>query len=205
MTILIVVVTALVSILAFSNEQVMGKLIFNPYVIRHKNEWFRFITSGFIHADWMHLIINMLVLYSFGGVVEYYYDEVFAEKGTYYFILLYFGAMLIAVAPSYAKHKNDPAYTALGASGAVSAIVFTAILFNPMSKICLWGILCLPGILLGPAYLAYSYYMSKKGGDHINHDAHFWGAVFGILFSIALKPALFLHFIDQVMHFNQAS
>jgi membrane associated rhomboid family serine protease len=198
MTTYILAVTIILSITALNNEQVMRKMIFNPYLIQHKKEWFRFITSGFIHADWMHLIINMLVLYSFGGVVERYYNEVFDLKGEYYYGLLYFGGMLIAVAPSYAKHKNDPGYNALGASGAVSAVIFTAILFNPLQKIYLYGVVGLPGIVLGPGYLAYSYYMSKKGGDHINHDAHFWGAVFGVLFTILLKPSIALYFINEI-------
>jgi len=198
MTLYILVITIILSITALNNEQVMRKMIFNPYQIQHGNEWFRFITSGFIHADWMHLIINMFVLYGFGGVVENYYNQVFEGKSEYYYLLLYFGGMLIAVAPSYAKHKNDPSYNALGASGAVSAVIFTAILFNPLQKIYFYGIIGLPGILLGPAYLAYSYYMGKKGGDHINHDAHFWGAVFGVLFTIALKPTIALYFINEI-------
>ena len=202
MTILIVVVTVLISFLALNNDQVMRKLIFNPYQIQHRKEWYRVFTSGFIHADWMHLIINMLVLYSFGKAVEYYYNEVFEAKGTYYFLLLYFGALLVSVTPSYAKHKNNPGYNALGASGAVSAITFAAIVFNPMAKIYIWGIIGLPGIILGIIYIVYSWYMGKKGGDHVNHDAHLWGAVFGALFTILLKPALLMHFFEQIINFN---
>lgn len=204
MTIFIIVATVITSLIAFRNELFMQHLIFNPYTIQHRNQWYRFITSGLIHADWIHLIINMLVFYSFGKAVEFYYAAIFPGKSDYYFSLLYFGGMLISVAPSYAKHKNDPGYNALGASGAVSAVTFAAILFDPMSKIYIWGIIGLPGIVLGPAYLAYSWYMGKKGGDNINHDAHFWGAVFGVLFTIALKPNLFLHFIDQLTNFNSA-
>ena len=202
MTILIVVITSIISIAALSNEQMMRNMIFNPYLIQHRNQWYRFISSGLIHADWMHLIINMLVFFSFGKAVEYYYEAIFAGKSTYYFLLLYFGGMLIAVTPSYAKHRHDPGYNALGASGAVSAITFAAILLNPMSQIYIWGVIGLPGIVLGPLYLAYSWYMSRKGGDHINHDAHFWGAVFGVLFTIALKPTLFLHFLNQLAGSN---
>lgn len=202
MTIMLVFVTVIISIIALNNEQLMGKLIFNPYLVQHRKQWHRFITSGFIHADWMHLLINMFVLYSFGKVVELYYQAVFDDKGNYYFLLLYFGGILFSVTPTYGRHKNDPGYNALGASGAVSAIVFAAILFDPMSKIYLWGIIGFPGIVLGIVYLAYSWYMGKKGGDNINHDAHFWGAVFGVLFTVLLKPTLAMHFISRLTGFG---
>ncbi len=179
----------------------MQRLIFNPYMITERRQWYRFITSGFIHADWMHLIINMLVLWSFGNVVERYYQAIFEEKAVFYFIMLYLGALIVSIAPSYKRHMHNAAYNALGASGAVAAVLFTAILFQPLEKVYLYGIIGLPGILLGVAYLAYSYYMDKKGGDFINHDAHFWGAVFGVVFTIALKPSIFLHFLDQLTSF----
>lgn len=204
MTNYLVASTSIISIIALNNDQVMRKMIFNPYQIQHRNEWYRFISSGLIHADWIHLIVNMFVLFSFGKAVEYYYEAVFAEKSTYYYLLMYFGGMLIAVTPSFNKHKNDPGYNALGASGAVSAVIFAAILFDPMSKIYIWGIIGLPGIVLGPVYLAYSWYMGKKGGDSVNHDAHFWGAVFGVLFTIALKPSLLIHFFNQLTNFNSS-
>jgi membrane associated rhomboid family serine protease len=202
MTLFLVVITAAISILALSNHVLMRNMIFNPYQIQHQNQWYRFITSGLIHADWMHLFINMFVLYSFGRAVEYYYEIVFPVNSKYYFMLLYFGGMLISVAPSYAKHKNDPGYNALGASGAVSAVTFAAIVFDPLNKIYLWGFIGLPGILLGVAYLGYSWYMGKKGGDNVNHDAHFWGAVFGALFTFGLKPSLVLHFFNALINFN---
>jgi len=200
MTLYIVIVTVAVSILALNNAEVMGKLIFNPYLVQHRNQWYRFFTSGFIHADWMHLIVNVMVLYSFGRVVEADYAAVFANKSTYYYLLLYFGALFIAAAPGYAKNKSNPGYNALGASGAVSAVIFAGILFHPMEKLYLLGVpaLGIPGILFGPAYLFYEWYMGKRGGDNIGHDAHFWGAIFGLLFTITMKPAVVLYFLDQL-------
>jgi membrane associated rhomboid family serine protease len=202
MTEFIVIFTAIISLLAFYNHELMYKLIFNPYMITERRQWYRFVTSGFIHADWMHLIINMLVLWSFGKVVEEYYNEIFESKGTWYFILLYLGGIVISITPSYKRHKHNAGYNGLGASGAVSAVLFAAILFQPLQKIYLYGLIGLPGILMGVAYLVYSYYMDKKGGDNVNHDAHFWGAVYGVIFTIALKPAIFLYFLDQLTSFS---
>ena len=198
MTLLLVLVTAVISIIAFSNRSLLNKLMLNPWMVQHRHEYWRLLTSGFVHADWMHLLINGFVLFSFGNVVENYYGYYFGEKSTYYFLLLYFAGILIANAPSMAKHKNNAYYNSLGASGAVSAILFAAILFSPWTKVYLFGVIGIPGILLGPLYLYGEYRMGKQGGTNINHDAHFWGAIFGILFTICLKPGIFLDFIQQL-------
>lgn len=196
MTIIITGITVIISLLALSNQDLMRKLIFNPYLVNKKQEWWRFFTSGFIHADFIHLAINMFVFYSFGNAVEYYFGEAYDNKASYYFIMLYLGGMLISNAPTYAKNKTNYLYNSLGASGAVSAVLFAAILFNPWSKIYIWGVIGIPGIVLGPLYLFYEYRSSTRKGDNINHDAHFWGAVFGIIFPILIKPSLGLAFIE---------
>ncbi len=201
MTLRIVVFTVLVSLAALYNREILRRLIFNPYVVLQRRQWYRFISAGFIHADYMHLGVNMLVLYSFGRAVEAYYAAVFPQYGTLYYILLYLGALLFSITPSYAKHKQDPGYNALGASGAVAAILFTAILFNPLNPVYFMGVLPLPGILVAVGYVAYEYYAGKKGGDNINHDAHLWGAGFGVLFTLVLKPGLLLTFFQQLVNF----
>jgi membrane associated rhomboid family serine protease len=198
MTLYIVIITILISIWAFQSERIYQKFLFNPYLIEHRKEWYRFFSSGFIHADWIHLGINMLVLYQFGRRVEEFYDAVFGMKAWYYYLILYLGGILVAILPSYKKHKDDPYYNGLGASGAVSAVLFTDILFNPWEKVYLFGLLGMPGIIFGVAYLVYSYYMDRKGNDNINHNAHFWGAVFGVIYTLALKPSIFLHFINAI-------
>ncbi|MEX0965692.1 MAG: rhomboid family intramembrane serine protease [Bacteroidia bacterium] len=197
MTLIIIVLTCLLSIPAFSNGALMYKLIFNPYQIQQRNEYYRFLTSGFLHANWMHLIFNMLVLYWFGANVEFEFFRHFDEKGNLLYILLYLLAIVCSSIFTFFKHKDDPHYNSLGASGAVSAVVFASILFQPFADLCLYGLLCLPGILFGAAYLAYSWHMSKRGGDNINHDAHFYGAVFGIVFTIVLEPQIGLDFINK--------
>ena len=115
-----------------------------------------------------------------------------------YFLTLYLGGIVVSILPTYFLQKNNPDYNALGASGAVSALLFTFILFQPLQKICLYGILCLPGILLGVIYLGYSWYSARKQSDNVNHDAHFWGAIYGVLVNIAFNPSIVPYFINQL-------
>ena len=203
MTLYILLATVAVSIGAFQSRQVLDRLIFNPYKVHKQSEWYRFLSSGLIHADWMHLLVNMFVLYSFGPVVEQYYADAFGGKAGPYFLVLYAGGLVFSILPTYRKRLNQPGYNALGASGAVSAIVFSYILFNPLQKLCLYGLLCLPGILFGLGYVFYSYYMDKKAKDNINHDAHLWGAVYGFVFTILLQPSLLKSFFAQIIFFRE--
>ncbi len=200
MTIYIIITTVIISLICFNNHNLNAKLIFNPYLVKHNKEWYRMVTSGFQHADFLHLFVNMFVMLSFGRAVENYYSLVFGQYSDWAFLLLYISSIFAANVSTLYKYQNNSAYNALGASGAVSAILFTSILFNPFNKIYLYGIIGLPGILLGAIYLGYSYYMSKKQSDHINHEAHFYGAVYGILFTLALKPKVINIFIYEMLH-----
>jgi len=199
-TYIIIAVTALVSILAFSNRALFDKMLFDPYRIHHMRQYHRFFTHGLVHADTMHLLINLFVLYSFGMMVEKYFMFYFgAGKGMYFYALLYIGALFLSSTPSYGKHKNNSWYTAVGASGAVSAIVFASILMNPLSGIRFIFIpIDIPAFVFGFLYLAYSAYMSKRGQDNIGHDAHFYGALFGLLYTIIIKPAFLAGFINEI-------
>jgi len=191
-TIIIIALTAIVSVIAFSNQELFRRLAFNAYDIKHFKNSYRFLSYALIHADWIHLLVNMMVLYSFGRIVEAYYGFYFGTKGILYYILLYVGGTALSTLPSYGKHKDDYHYTAVGASGAVSAVLFASIIFDPMSKIMIFPIpIGIPAIMFGPMYLAYSWYMGKKNIDNVGHDVHFWGAIFGFVFTIILKPALF--------------
>ncbi len=184
LTIIIIIITVLISYQAFERMDIKQKLMFIPTDVARNNTFSRFITSGFVHADWAHLGINMYVLYIFGEFAERTYLALFGEAmGRVYFLLLYLGAIVIANLPSYIKHQNNYSYAALGASGGTSAIVFTFIIFLPWE----WFIFPpLPAVLFGIGYLWYSSYMSKRNLDNIGHDAHFWGAVFGFVFTLAL-------------------
>ena len=200
MTIILLGITIIISLIGFSNEMFQRKLIFNAYLIHHHKEWWRILSSGFIHADFMHLLFNMFVLYGFGQAVESYYNAIFGNNGGADFLILYLGAIVIANAPSLVKYKDATFYNSLGASGGVAAILFAAILFDPWSKIYLFGIIGIPGIILGPLYLFYEYRSALKANDHINHDAHFYGALFGMVFTIILNPRIVLHFVDQLIN-----
>ena len=186
-TLIILIVTVAVSLIAFSNRVLFANLLFYPWEIKRENQWYRFITHGFIHADFMHLFINMWVLYIFGEVVEKSLKFIYGSEGTLYFMLLYFGGLIFSSMYSYGRHLNNPQYSALGASGAVSGITFAYILMYPMSGLMIFPIpIQLPAFVFGILYLIYSWYMGRRGKDNVGHDAHFFGALYGVIFMIIL-------------------
>jgi membrane associated rhomboid family serine protease len=197
-TLAIVIVTTLISIAGFRNGKIVDELIFWPPAISKKNQYYRFITCGLIHADYMHLIFNMLTLYFFGTYMEVHYQGDLGLQ-RYYYLALYIGALIVSNIPTYIKHYNDYDYRSLGASGAVSAVLFSFILLGPWQQIIVL-IFPVPAIIYGGLFLFYSAYMSRKGGDHVNHDAHFYGALFGIIFTIAVRPDVINIFLDQLKH-----
>lgn len=177
----------------------MYRYNFNPYQIIHRNQWYRIISHAFLHADYMHLAINMFVLYSFGDALEYYLGYYFGSKKILYYLIIYFGSIIFSVLFSLFKNRNNVHYNAVGASGAVSAIVFACIFFAPMSKLLVFMILPVPGIVFAGLYLAYSYFMSRKANDFVAHDVHFWGAIFGFTLPLALDPSLIYIFIENLI------
>jgi membrane associated rhomboid family serine protease len=192
-------ITVLISFLAFSNHELFDRLKFNAYIIKHRREGWRFFTYGLVHAGWGHLFINMFVLFSFGDLVESYFKLAFPGKGILYFILLYMGGVLFSVLFDFRKYKDDIFYNAVGASGAVSAIVFSSILIHPTGKIFLFLIpIPLPSFVFGILYLVYSAYMSKNSKDNIGHSAHFWGAIYGVVFTIVVQPSLVTNIIQLI-------
>jgi membrane associated rhomboid family serine protease len=198
---IIIVITCVISIIAFNRNDLFDRLKFNPYQILHAKQWYRFLTYGVLHADWFHLIINMFVLYSFGEQVEFFMKYYFGNNGLLYYVLLYVGGICLSVIPSFEKHKQDSWYNAVGASGAVSAVVFSSIIFWPSSKIMLFLLpIPIPASIFGILYLIFTAYMARRASDNIGHDAHFWGALYGALFTIALKPALALMFYHQLLN-----
>ena len=197
---IIVIVTSIISIAAFADRNLMARLINRPYDIKRYNQWYRLLTSGFLHADWIHLLFNMYVLYNFGKNVLNDYHSLWYSKGTWYFLILYIGGILVSDLPTYKKHQDDPAYASLGASGAVSAVLFAFVFLHPTTTLIMFPLpIPLPAVLLGAGYLIYSWYMARRGGDFINHSAHFTGAVFGILYTFILRPSLVSRFIDQIL------
>lgn len=188
-TLIIVVITCIVSISGFSNTKIVDDLIFYPPAVSRRNQWYRFFTCGLIHADWGHLIFNMLSLYLFGIGVEHAFSspQLFAEKGKVFYLLMYVLALMVSLLPTYSRHKNDYYYRSLGASGAVSAVIFAGLLIAPGTEVYFFFIpIPIPGFIFAPLYLIISIMMEKKGGDNVNHSAHIWGAVFGLVFVIVI-------------------
>ncbi|PCH68834.1 MAG: rhomboid family intramembrane serine protease [Bacteroidales bacterium] len=201
MTIIIIAITALISIAAFNKVDLLYKYQFNAYQILKRNQWYRILTYGFLHANWDHLLVNMVVLYFFGSALETYFNYYFGASAVLYFILLYIGAIVFSTLYDLRKHREHYHYNAVGASGATSAIVFATIFFAPLEKIYFMFFIPIPGIIFSLLYLYYSYYMSKKNLDNIGHNAHFYGALFGFLFPILIKPQLFSLFLQQILNF----
>lgn len=200
-TLLIIILTAITSFMAFNNPLIKGTALFYPFAIRERGEWYRFVTSGFIHADFLHLGVNMFVLYSFGEALEkYYLPAIFGEYAKLMYVAIYILGMILSDVPSYFKHRHDATYRGLGASGAVAAVLFACILIGPFNgEIRLLLIpIGIPPIVFGILYMLYSYYMGRRGGDNVNHDAHLYGALFGFIFPGIFKPELFTLLIDQI-------
>lgn len=185
-TLIIILFTTVTSYIGFSNNQLVNDFIFHPVSVKEKNQWYRFITCGFIHADLVHLAFNMISLYMFGEEVEKAFAAIFGTKGKLLYLLLYISALIVCLLPTYFKEIDNYYYRSLGASGAVSAIVFTGIFLFPTAKIGIFIIPpFIPGFIFAPIYLYASAVMAKKGQDNINHSAHIWGSIYGIVFFIA--------------------
>jgi membrane associated rhomboid family serine protease len=199
LNIIIVAATVVVSLIAFNNTALLERLKFNAFLIKHHKQSWRFLSYALVHAGFLHLFVNMWVLYSFGGIVEHNFIGLFGGRGYLYYILLYAGGVIFSTVFDFGKHKDDPYYSAVGASGAVSAIVFSSILFYPGGGIYIFPIpFALPSWLFGILYLVYSVYMGRKGADNIGHNAHFWGAIFGIIFTIIAVPGIINSFFEQL-------
>lgn len=185
LTISIILLTCLISFTAFSNQKVLDDLIFYPPAISNRQQWYRFITCGFIHADIMHLAFNMYSFYLFGDLVERSFMQIFDGNGKLFFILLYVIALVVSLLPTYFQNQQNYHYRSLGASGAVSAVIFAGIFLYPTMGMGIFPIpFHIPGFIFGPLYLLLSAYLAKRGQGNINHSAHIWGAIFGIVFVI---------------------
>ncbi len=200
-TFLIILITCAVSIPAFSKSQLKEDLLFWPFRMQREGQFYRFITHGVLHADAMHLIFNMVSFYSFGTALEQYiFPALFGEFTRGALSFLYVTAIIMASLPDFFKHKNNVQYRSLGASGAVSAIVFAAITVQPNMPIQFFFIpFPIPGYIFGIAFLVLSAMLAKKGGGNIGHNAHFWGGVYGILFTYLL--AKFISGVDLLQYF----
>ena len=196
----IIVITSLVSILCFTGTLPFDRLKFSAYDIWHRRKWYRMLSYGLIHGGWGHLLFNMLTLYFFGEVVEKYFGAAFGEPvGVILYVVLYVSAIAVSTIGDLVKYRDDPYYSAVGASGAVSAILFASILFEPKMGIYMYFIpIPIPGYIFAPLYLLYCWWAARKNADNIGHSAHFWGAVYGLVFPILLRPDLIVHFLSRL-------
>lgn len=192
----IIIITVIISLIAWQNRTLMGRLIFDPISINRFKQYDRFVTHGFIHADGMHLLFNMFTLYFFGRVIEQFYISRFGSLG---FVGFYVLAIVAAIIPTYLKNKNNSRYLGLGASGAVSAVLFSFILFAPWETLYFFGILPIPAIVFAVLYTAYSIYADRRGTGNVNHSAHLYGAAFGVIATILIEPKLAMHFVSALL------
>lgn len=194
----LMIAIGLVTYFAWQKPELHRKLMLNPYDTVHRKQYYRLFTSGFVHNSSIHLFLNLFTLYFFGGAMEKIFRLYFDTVGYVYFITLFLTAIIVSNIPTTIKYRNQPLYNSLGASGGVSALVLAFILFDPTQELCLYIFICLPGYILGVIFIAYSIIMSKRGKDNINHDAHLYGALYGLLFILILKPSTLESFIKMV-------
>jgi membrane associated rhomboid family serine protease len=194
-TIALIAVTCVVSWMAFGNRKLMDRLILWPPAIERHKQYDRLVGYGFIHADFMHLFFNMFTLFFFGRYMEGTITELTGSPLVY--LGFYLAALVVSILPTYLKHQKDPNYRSLGASGAVSAVLFAFILLDPWATIGVMFI-PMPAIVFAVLYVAYSIWMDKRGGDNVNHGAHLAGAAFGVLFMVIMEPRVLGHFLQQL-------
>ena len=196
LTLILIGATVMVSWQAFEKRRLLDRLILWPPAIDRHKQYDRLLTHGFIHADWSHLLFNMITLYFFGSLVERWLVPMIGHLG---FVLFYLSAIVVAILPTYAQHRHDPHYRSLGASGAVSAVLFTYILLQPWSLILVF-FLPVPAIVYAVLYIGYSIWMDKHGQDNVNHSAHLWGAAYGVLFAVLVEPQVLGSFVERLMN-----
>ncbi len=198
----IIGVSSLLSIVAFQREDLLLKLALRPYANSRQRNWLPLLSSGFIHANYGHLFFNMFTLFFFGPIAEkalvYWYG---LNTGGILYLGFYLLSIILSNVPTFLRNRNNPQYASLGASGAVSAVLFASILIFPLEKVCLFAIICIPGFILAPLFLIYSHQASRDPRSIINHEAHFYGAIFGLIFLGILQPALFPRFFEQILQY----
>jgi len=200
LTIILCAIIFAVSVWAWNSPAIFQKLVHFPYVESRDKSYYRLLTSIFLHGSWLHLLVNLFVFWTFGEAIEAQFSYLFGTTfGKINFLLLFFFSGILSDLPTSFKYKDNPSFRSVGASGAISGIMFSYVLFYPLEYLYLYGIIPIPGIIAGIGYLWYSNYAAKKEGRRIDHNAHFYGAVFGLVITILLYPPVVLSFFRQLM------
>ncbi|GAA4439308.1 rhomboid family intramembrane serine protease [Ravibacter arvi] len=197
-TLILIIVTIAISWYSWSNPSLLDKLLLNPVRVTRHKEYYRFLTSGFVHADFGHLLFNMLSFWFIGEGVEALFRYLFGAQGGLYFLALYLLGIVVSDVPSFLKNRTNSRYNSLGASGGVAAVIFAAILYAPLMDVYLYFAIKMPGFIFGILFLGYSIWQSKKGGGYVNHDAHMFGALFGMVFMALVYPEAVPNFFKQL-------
>jgi membrane associated rhomboid family serine protease len=195
LTLAIVAVTCIVSWIAFKDGKLLQRLLLWPPAVEKKHEYWRLLSYGLVHADFQHLLFNMITLFFFGRAMEGLYA---IHLGAFGFLWFYLGGLLVSILPTYLKNRHNANYRSLGASGAVSAVLFAFILLSPWSMIIVF-VIPVPAIVYGVLYVGYSIWMDRQGRDNVNHSAHLWGAGYGILFTLMMEPRVGPAFLARLL------
>ncbi|MEP6899613.1 MAG: rhomboid family intramembrane serine protease [Rhodanobacter sp.] len=195
-TLIIIAITCVVSFMALKNSRLMNDLILWPPAIARQREYHRLVTYGLVHADFGHLLFNMLTLFFFGRTMEGFFGS---RLGPFGFALFYILGLIVSILPTYLKNRSNPNYRSLGASGAVSAVLFAYILLFPWQQIIVL-VVPMPAIIYAALYTGYSIYMDRRGQGNVNHSAHLWGAAYGVAFTLLVDPRVLPYFLDALMH-----
>ncbi|GAB5522761.1 MAG: rhomboid family intramembrane serine protease [Roseivirga sp.] len=194
----LMIIIGLVTYVSWQRPELHRRLMLNPHDTIRGRQYYRLLTSGFVHNNTTHLFLNLFTLYFMGKGVEVVFAMNFGDMGSVLYVILFVTAVIVANIPTTLKYKDSPHYNSLGASGAVSALVLAFILNDPLQELELYFFIPIPGYLLGVLFIVYSVVMSKRNVDNINHDAHLFGALYGMIFMLALRPETFNDFIGKL-------
>ncbi len=198
-TLAIILITCLTSYRAFTDLELKGRLVFSPYRAKNQGEWYRIISHSLIHSNMIHLVFNMIVVFSFGIQLEDFLTNAFGDvDGRLRYLILYVGAAVFATLPGFKKYSENPVYTSLGAFGAAVAVLMAEVLIYPLGDVYLMFAIRVPAWTFLILFFVFESMMNKKGKTGIAHDAHIAGALFGLAYITFIDYQILINFFMQV-------